>query len=229
QWSNANRANHQFLEYDPVLDDNGMQVPPPMRQAPVTMPLGMLQEGLACVDAIKGALGMFNPQMGNEGNEVSGKAIIQRQVQGDNATFHFIDNLAVALRHVGRITVDIIPIVYTGQRIVRIMGEDGKEGLVPLGRPVVKQGNQWVPTDQQGKVINFDAKYDVIVEVGPTMNTRNQELANAIIEIARVNPEIWSVAGDMFIKALNLPNGDEIAKRIRATMDPALLGDDIEA
>lgn len=233
QWAQANQINFPFLEYDPVNDDIGNPMPPPMRQAPPTSSGTMMQEAMGCADAIKATLGMYDASLGNQTQDISGKAIISRQMQGDNATFHFVDNLSVAIRHVGRILVGLIPIIYTGQRIVRILGEDGQESLVPLNRPVVKEGKGFRPATQQDdvtQIIKFDAgKYDVVVEVGPAYATRQQELANAIVEIARVKPEIMDVAGDLFIKALNVPNGEEIAKRIRATMDPALLGDDVEA
>lgn len=235
QWTDANRINLPYLEYDVVLDENNVQAPPPQRAVPPTPPPGMLQEAMACADAIKATVGLHDAYMGQQTNDISGKAIISRQMQGDNATFHFIDNLSVAIRHVGRILICIIPLVYSGDRIVRILGEDGAESLVPLGRPVVKDGKGFrvaTPQDdnQVAKVIKLDAgKYDVVVEVGPSYGTKRQELANAIVEIAKVKPEIMNIAGDLFVKALDIPNNEEIAKRIRATMDPALLGDDVEA
>lgn len=233
QWATANIKNYPTLEYDAVTVDDGqgnqLPLPAPQRQQPPTSSGTMMQEAMGAADAIKASLGMYDPSLGNTSNEISGKAIISRQMQGDNATFHFIDNLAVGMRHVGRILIGIIPVIYTGKRTIRILGEDDSESLVPLNQPVKKVGKQFVP-DEEGTVINFNAgKYDVVVEVGPSYATKKQELANAIVEIAKVNPDIMAIAGDLFIKALDVPQAEEIAKRIRATMDPALLGDDVEA
>ena len=47
-----------------------------------------------------------------------------RQREGDVSTFHFIDNLSRAIRHAGRVIVDLIPHVYTEERMIRILGED---------------------------------------------------------------------------------------------------------
>jgi hypothetical protein len=47
-----------------------------------------------------------------------------RQREGDVSTFHFIDNLSRAIRHGGRILLDLIPKVYTTERMVRVLGED---------------------------------------------------------------------------------------------------------
>lgn len=234
-WASANTANLPFLEYDAVTTQEGVPLPAPMRQPPATSSGTLMQESAMAADSIKAALGMYDASLGAQTADISGKAIISRQMQGDNATFHFIDNLSVAIRHVGRILIGLIPVIYTGQRIIRILGEDGKDSMVPLNQPVVKVGNEYKPAGQVAdqavsRMVSFDAgKYDVVVEVGASYATKRQELANAIVEIARINPEIMNVAGDLFMKSLDVPYAEDIAKRIRSTMNPALLGDDLEA
>ena len=138
------------------------------------------------------------------------------------------------MKHVGRILVDLIPKVYSEARIVRILGEDGTESMVPVNQPFGKdQNGNKVPLEpgmpQQGFHKLDAGKYDVVVEVGPAYATRRQEAANAILELSRADSRVLEVAGDIFIKSLDIPNGEEVAKRLRAIMDPALLGDDIEA
>jgi len=236
QWADANSENYATLEYDPVtiIGANGetIMLPAPVRQPPPTPSPALMQEAVGAAEAIKATLGMYDASLGNQTPDISGKAIISRQMQGDNATFHFIDNLSISIRHVGRILIGLIPLIYTGNRIVRILGEDGTEKMVPINQPVVEEGGNYrlAADGEVADVIRFDAgKYDVVVEVGPSYGTKRQELANAIVEIARVNPNIMTVAGDLFMKSLDVPNAEEIAKRIRATMDPALLGDDVEA
>ena len=235
QWQAANQENLPFLEYDPVVvvgnSGESMLAPAPARQQPPTPSTALMQEIVSAAEAIKATLGMFDPSMGNQVGDVSGKAIISQQLQGDNATFHFVRNLGVGVKHVGRIIVGLIPIIYSGPRVLRILGEDGKESMVPINQPVIKQGKDYVKgSGDLSQIIRFDAgKYDVVIEVGASYATKRQELANAIVEIARVNPEIFTVAGDLFMKALDIPGAEEIAKRIRATMDPSILGDDLEA
>lgn len=232
QWRDANNANFPFLEADSVTDQNGNVLPLPQRQMPPQSSGTMMQEAGLAADAIKAALGMYDASMGAQTPDISGKAIISRQMQGDNATYHFIDNLAVAIRHVGRILVGLIPIIYTGQRIVRIMGEDGRDKLVPLNRAVMKTQDGYKPAADPtvGQIISFDAgKYDVVVEVGASYATKRQETANALVELYRIVPEWAQATGDIFVKNLDGPGMAELAKRIRATMPPELLGDDVEA
>jgi hypothetical protein len=232
QWAGANVENPAFLEYDLVHDKNGMPTQPPQRQMPPQGSQAMMQEQMRAADGIKATLGIYDASLGNQSPDISGKAIIARQVQGDNSNFHFIDNLSTAMKQVGRILVGLIPLIYTGERIIRILGEDDIEKMIPVNQGVVKTDDGYAPAKGQPVEKMFDlqaGKYDVIVEVGASYATKRQESANAILEIARVNPQILEVAGDLLMKSLDVPNAQEIAKRIRSIMDPALLGDDLEA
>lgn len=230
-WRQANTDNIAFLQYDPVTID-GQLAPPPQRQAPPTSSGGMLQEAMLAADGIQSTLGIFNDNQGAESNGVSGKAIIARQVQGDNSTFHFVDNLATSMKQVGRILVGLIPLVYSGFRIVRVLGEDNAEMLVPLGQPVVedKDGYRMAREGEKASVLRLDnGKYDVVVEIGASYATKRQESSNAIIELLRIAPELNAIAGDLLVANLDIPQAQIIADRIRTQMSPELLGDDLEA
>lgn len=127
-WSTANTENHPYLEYDPVAG-----APPPQRQPPVMISPGAMQLAASATDDIKATLGLFDASLGAKSNETSGRAIMARQREGDVSTFHFADNLSRAIRHVGAIVLDLIPKVYSGKRMVRVLGEDGKAQTVQLG------------------------------------------------------------------------------------------------
>ena len=234
QWSTANTKNYSFLQYDPVtvMMDNGQEVPlpPPQRQPPPTSSGSMMQEAMSAAESIKSCLGMYDASAGEQTNDVSGKAIIARQLKGDNATFHFVDNLSTALKQVGRILVDLIPLVYSQSTIVKITGEDGVTNKVALNQPYVKRGKEYLPAPEgvagEGIIDLSVGKYDIDIDVGASYDTRRQEQANAILELARANPAILEVTGDLLVKSLDIPLAQEIAERIQVGMNPALLGDD---
>lgn len=128
RWATANTASHSYLVY-------GGQVPPqrlPLDSGPAA---GVLQEAMNANDDIKSTIGMFDASLGARSNETSGKAILARQREGDVATFHFIDNVTRAIRHTGKILIGLIPKVYTGERIMRVLGEDGEAQNVPVNKP----------------------------------------------------------------------------------------------
>jgi hypothetical protein len=62
--------------------------------------------------------GQYQAQMGENENAKSGVAINARQRQGDRATYHFIDNQAIAIRFTGKILIDLIPKIYDTKRVI---------------------------------------------------------------------------------------------------------------
>ena len=171
--------------------------------------------------------------MGEVAGEVSGIAIRNRQIEGDNATFHFMDNLAASITHVGRILVDMIPRLYSERKVLRIIGEDGTEENVPVNQHFVKEEGQLrlpKPGEAPTGIYNLSVgKYDVVCDVGASYSSKRQETADKLIELVRAKPELADITGDLLFEALDLPMGKEIADRIRASMDPALLGEDPQA
>jgi TolA-binding protein len=212
KWASANTENHAYLEYTGQV--------PPQRVPFDGPPAGALQESLNASDDMKSIMGIYDASLGARSNETSGVAITARQREGDVSTFHFIDNLSRAIRHTGKILIDMIPRVYNGPRIVRILGEDGTPSNVPI--------NQQVPMPD-GKVGVFDltaGKYDLVVESGPSFSTRRQEAAQQMIEFMRVQPQAGALIGDLLAKNLDWPGAEEIAQRLRAMLPPQLQGQD---
>jgi hypothetical protein len=69
-------------------------------------------------------------------------------------------------------------------------------------------------------------KYDVAVTVGPSYMTKRQESLDAMSQLLQGNPQLWAVAGDLFIKHMDWPGAQEMAKRFAKTIDPKLLSDE---
>ena len=221
KWARANNETFAYLEYDVVKTPSGQEIAtPPQRQMPPTGSPAMFQEMMAAADGIKATLGIFDASLGAQGNEKSGKAILARQAQGDNSTFHFVDNLQTAIRHVGRILIDIIPKIYTGPRIMRIIGDDGSESRVPINQPVVKQGaNAYAPV-RLGEPAQafFDlnvGKYDVVATVGPSYVSKRRETAEMLQSLMQAIPESAKLFGDIFVKNLDIPEAEIIVERMR--------------
>jgi hypothetical protein len=183
---------------------------------------------MGAAEDIKNTTGQYNASLGMGGNERSGKANLARQKEGDTGTYHYVDNLARAVRHVTRQLVDLIPKIYDTERIARIIGEDGEASTVKMNpmqpEPVKKIVNE------QGIVIDkiynpSVGKYDVVVVTGPGYATKRQEALEAMAQLLQGNPQLWAVAGDLFVKNMDWPGAQEMAKRFAKTIDPKLMSD----
>jgi hypothetical protein len=229
QWKTANTNNWPYLEVNPdVTDGQGAVLPLPQRAQPPMASSGLLQAKVGASEDIKSSTGQYNASLGMTSNERSGRALLARQREGDVGTYHYQDNLARGVRHIGRQCVDLIPKIYDTQRIARIIGIDGETKMVKIdpmqAEPVRKIQNQdGVVID---KIYNPSVgKYDVVVATGPGYATKRQEALEAMAQLLQGNPQLWAVAGDLFVKNMDWPGAQEMAKRFAKTIDPKLMGD----
>lgn len=211
QWQTSNTKTPAYLTYKPT-SLAGQTVPPPQRI-----------QAEANIQAISTSVEQTNHQMsdvtdiyptqyGAPAPEQSGKAILARESQGATGNFHFTDNYAMAIRYTGRILVDLIPKIYSGPRILRIIGEDGNQQMVPVnGHP------------EQQEVIALDAgRYDVAVSMGPSYQSRRAEAAAQTMELARANPQVGQFCADLIVRNLDIPGGDQMADRLEKMLPPQL-------
>ena len=222
KWANSNRIKYAYLEYK-----KGGR--PPEKQPFAGVPAGALQEALNSADDIKATMGMYDASLGAQGNETSGRAIIARKHEGDVSTFHFSDNVSRAMRQIGRIIIDLVPSVIPGERIIRILGEDGnKPQNVKIGK-LQENNEQEFELNQKEEGLNLSrvydltvGKYDVAVDSGPSYTTKREEAAMQMTEMARAYPALMQIAGDLMVKNFDWPGAEELAKRLKASLPPQL-------
>ena len=221
KWATANTQSHAFIEYD------GPEAP--QRQPFAGVPAGALQEALNASDDIKTVLGMYDASLGARSNETSGKAIIARQMESDNATFHFIDNLSRGIRHAGRILIDLIPQVYSVPRVLRIIGQDGEPDMRPVNQEIRTEERNPLTGEIEEIVKIYDltaGRYDLTVSAGPSFASMRQEAASQMIELIRAYPDAAPIIGDLLVKNLDWPGADEIAERMQKAMGMAEEGEE---
>ena len=229
QWKTANTQNWPYLEVNPdVTDGSGSVLPLPQRATPPLPQTGLIQAKMGASEDIKNTTGQYDASLGQVSNERSGRAILAREKQADTGTYHYVDNLARAVRYVTRQLVDLIPKIYDTQRIARIIGIDGETNMVKIDPSQQEPVKKIV--DQAGVVIEkiynpSVGRYDVVVTTGPSYMTKRQEAMDAMSQILQGNPNLWAVAGDLFVKNMDWPGAQEMSERLRKTIDPKLLAD----
>ena len=229
KWATANNVSYPYIEYDGAVM--------PQRQPFAGPPAGALQEALNASDDMKSTMGIYDAALGARSNETSGRAILQRQRESDTATFNYIDNLSRAIRHAGRVMVDLIPKVYNAPRIIRVIHEDGSNESVPINQPFTpdqskspqaqayEAGKTQETVDGLTRIYDVTTgKYDVTCEAGPSFSTKREEAAAQMMELGRMFPPMMQVAGDLLVKNLDWPGADDIADRLKAMLPPQLQG-----
>lgn len=188
---------------------------------------------------MKAIFGIYDASLGSRGPQESGRAILARQRESDVANFNYVDNLSRAIRHCGRILVDLIPKIYDRPgRVVHILKPDGTSKPVTLNQPYQEQGGKMNPlgmADLQKieEAQQWDAalikfydlrvgQYDVIPSSGPSYNTMRQEESAAKMALVAAHPEIMAVAGDLIVKDMDWPGAREMAARLKKALPPNL-------
>jgi hypothetical protein len=217
-WDNANRNPTPYLlyEHDPKVAGGA----PPQRIPPPPLPAGLIQMAQMLSDDMKATTGIYDAALGAQSNETSGVAIGQRVQQGDQATFHYVDNLEHGLEHTGRIILDMMPKVYDNERTMRIKGDGAsKEQTVTINKPIMQVGNQTIMHNDMSEM-SFNS---VRVVLGQNFASRKQQTSQTLVGLLQAMPQIGAVAGDIIAKNLDIDQADELAERLHMLLPPPIL------
>lgn len=214
-WNNANRQNFAYLPYNHI-DDNGQPLPPPQRAEPPQSMEAYIKGMMIADNELAMVAGMENAHQGRDGNERSGKAISERQRQGDKANALWINNLAMAIRFTGRIIIDLVPHTYDTKRVVQILNVDGTQAEVTIDPKAADAYQEIKEPDIIRVMFNPNVgKYEVQSDVGPAYATQRQEAWNAFTQIVTGAPDMIGKIGDLMFRAADFPMADKIAERLR--------------
>lgn len=211
RFANANITNMAYLLYnvDPAA-------PPPSRVQPPVSSNG-ISAGIAKASAdMRATTGIYDASLGHKGNETSGVAIRQRQMEADVSTSIYSDNVGKAVEHCGRILADMMPRVYDTTRKIQTVAKDGTEDLKMINQPVMQDGMTRVMNDFG------TGRYDARVSVGPNYTTKRQEASEKMMEMGKAMPQIWGIAGDLMVKNMDIPGADQLADRMVKAMPPEM-------
>jgi Phage P22-like portal protein len=214
-WGKLNTTNYPYLPVNADPKAPGW----PERQV-VEPPIQAITGAIAHADAdLHNTTGLYPESLGEPQHDQSGKAILLRQKQGSTANFGFVDSMATAIKHAGRIIIGWIPHYYDAARTIRVVNPDGTSKTVPINQPF--QNDQGLQ-----KVFDLTAgKYDVSVSSGPSYESARQEAADSILQLVQAQPALMQVVGDLLVSNFDWPMAQEIAARLKKML-PSQLQDE---
>ena len=207
-WAQANIKSFPLLRYKQT-DIDGQPAQMPQRLQPEPPPEGILAATGLIDNDIKVMMGIFDPAQMKQGN-ISGKALNGQIQQVDLSNFDFYDNLTISQAQVARIILNWIPEVYDTQRVMRIIGDDGKPDTVTINE-----------RNEIGEVLNdvTVGLYDVVMDTGPGYNSKREAAVEAMTPILAADPNLMGQIGDLWFRNQDFPGADIIADRL-ATLNP---------
>lgn len=189
-----------------IIGQNIQRIEPPAPQDAIFREVGMNTQDMKDVSGIQDA------SLGIRSNETSGKAILTRQHEGDVASQTYYDNADHALLEAGDVINQLIPQIYDGTRVVRLIGADESVKFQRINDPM------------DPHAIDLGAGlFDVALTTGTSYTTRRVEAAQAMMDAIQVYPQLMEIAGDLVVKAQDWPGAEELAERLKKTVPPQFL------
>jgi hypothetical protein len=234
-------------DWDNTLVYEGNQPPTPVTFEGIA---SLLQEEEVCGQDMREVTGMHQANLGMPGNETSGRAILARQHEGDTATIIFHKHMTMAQQEAGVVANALMDQVYDTPRTLRTVGPDMRPGLVRVNDTKMLPNGNLNPaghvTDEhpeghsnpayQRENRKYDGvhaavdlgvgTYDVVASTGPSYMTRRQQTSDMLIQLVQAFPPLAGIIGDIIMQSQDIPQAEEMADRIRRTIDPKVLGDD---
>lgn len=217
-WAALNTGNPGFLPYVDI-DADGNPVAPPTRIAPPPFPAAAAQGAQLGVQEMQAAVGMHKSNLGQQSNAVSGRAKMADKLEGDTATFHYLDNRSRSIEQVGRICVDMTTRLIDTERTLRILGQDGKVSFLKVDPEQAEAAKK----DARGKLLSANigvGKYDVRVKVGPAHTTMREELNDRLAQLGQANPQLAAALAPLMVKLADLPEADTVARVCLSLLPP---------
>ena len=239
---NANEDNLPVMLYN--IDPAEPQAKP-SRLQPGQAPQAIFAEISRAQQSIKDCIGLYNADVGDTSNEhlrdVSGKAIMARQMPGDTATFVFPDNMNKGIIYGGKIINDLIPAIYDTERDVRLRNaDDSTEASVPINTTVGKAVESVKESPQQFSGMNLGklkqaskengpnapfnditiGKYDVVISSGPNTATQRAEMAENILKIGMATK---MAPLDKYFLLHSVDGMEEYAEAVKQMVPPHIL------
>lgn len=215
-WEKANTDPMAYLPYRGRAID-GQLLPQPQRQQ-AEPPIQAFVAGLRLADEnLKATFSIYDAALGQRGPQESGLAINSRKIESDVANYDWIDNFHRALVFLGIVLDDLLPYYYnTPGRVIQITRDDQSIFKVPMNQ------EHQAPNGQTKKYDLSSGRYSVNISTGPALATRRQEASHALLELAKVYPQLLQVAGPQVVRELDFPGKDAIAAQMEKAMPPEL-------
>jgi hypothetical protein len=241
QWKTFNINGFPVLLYNDIDDEAPTElqrVEPPQR-------IEQRQSAGISVEIMQSAerwqmmsTGQFQAQMGENDTQsaASGKAINERQQQGDVATYHFVEHHNDMERALGIQLLDLYPKIYDTKRALQVMGADGKKYWLTIDPQQAEavQELQEAMEDEEAVKMAFNpgvGEHECISDPGPDYATQRQEAWNAYSLIMQQNNALLGVAGDLLFKFGDFPGAEEFRQRLQKeikALKPYLFDDKAE-
>ncbi len=188
----------------------------PQQLRPPELSQSLVQQYERALMDIQSCTGMYNAQLGEQGNEVSGAAVDARTKRGAYSTYIPFDSLNRAIAVTASIIDEMIPNVYDTERAVSVNMKDKGMSNVMINQAQDEYGGQIQNDMTKGK-------YKIRMVPGPSWEGQKKEALDSMQMILQANPELFNLIADLYVENLPLNNSTELRNRLRTIVPPEII------
>jgi len=189
----------------------------PQQLRPPELSQSLVQQYQLALSDIQSSTGMYDTQIGQQGNEVSGKAIDARTERGSYNTYVAFDALNRSIAVGGDIINQMIPVIYDTERVEMLtMPDIGSPVAVPLNQTQDEYGSQ-VKNDMR------EGSYKIRLLPGPNSDGQREQALESLQMVLQANPQLFNMIADLYAENLPLKNNINLRNRLRTLVPPEIL------
>ena len=190
----------------------------PEQLKPPELAMSLLQQYERCLMDIQTGSGIYNAQLGEQGNETAGIAIAQRKRSGSYNTYVPKNSLNIAIACGAQIMNEMIPKVYDTQRMMMLAMPDAENQPTEINKPVDAYGMQMENDMSEGE-------YKIRLLPGESYEGQKAEALESLqmVLAADKSGQTFPMIADLYVENLPLSNHLELRNRLRTMVPPEII------
>jgi len=190
----------------------------PEQLKPPELSQSLVQQYERTLMDIQSGTGMYDTQMGELGNEVSGTAIEARTNRGTRNTATPFNSINIAIATGGEIINEWIPEIYDTERSLVLNMPESESQTVNINQPMDEYGLQMKNDMTKGK-------YNIRLKAGPSYEGQKQEALLSLQSVLQADRagQVFPMIADLYAENLPLDNNMELRNRLRTLVPPEII------
>ncbi len=165
---------------------------------------------------IQTSTGIYATQLGEQGNETSGRAVDKRTRQSSHNTNVPYNSLKRAITCNGEIINEMIPIVYDTERKMMLKMQDQMTKAVTINQQMDEYGGGIKNDMTQGR-------FKIRLLPGPSHEGQKEQALESFQMVLQANPQLFSLIADLYAENLPLANNIELRNRLKTIVPPEII------
>lgn len=183
-------GNYIFKAYK---DGTDQQLPSPQEVVKMPLPPEVMNTFMGTDQLMQSILGNYDPQIGINKKDLSGRAIVEGATQSNAAAMPYIVNLLKSIQHFANGVLDLIPKLYVTPRSIPVITPENKRAFVLINTNNVPQDGKKFKNTKPIRISYNASDLRVSVKAGVNFEVQKQRALDTLLSLAQALPAFASI------------------------------------